>query len=117
MYVQLILFFAFVIAKQEQTKLFKSMLDKEYADLKSFPPLCLPVCPDIYVDGLIVDECKVFGSAQAPIRLMFKVANSMSKYGVSSITTHHSHCLRHQSVLIIFMKRAHTSAGNFQSRR
>ena len=44
------------------------------------PPLQLPIDPNIKINGVIVDECKIFKSAKYPVKFTFTVTNDSQEF-------------------------------------
>eukprot|EP01132_Coremiostelium_polycephalum_P006787 gene6787-8421_t len=63
-------------------KLCSMLADGDYKDLSDFPPMYLPVNPNIEVLGIIPEKSYIYKSAKAPLGLKLRTKTPGEEYGV-----------------------------------
>jgi phosphatidylinositol 3-kinase len=62
----------------------RQLLDTEMKELCFLDPgICYPLAPAIVLEGLLPEQCSVFKSAKAPLRLTFKAKNARGENSTS----------------------------------
>jgi len=63
-------------AENKRKRLIQTIKKDGLVDMhKLNPPLQLPIDPDIKINGVIVDQCRIFTSAKYPVKFTFTVTN------------------------------------------